>query len=500
MSAGVIRLEATKGLPDDALLRHVLGETRPASAHVRRHLGVGVEVLEYDVQAYALAERHAADTASAKRGGKPPSLGVSWLFAGGPDTDDVHREESTIPADAPATLQEGRPWTLDDCRDFARECVGLLREAMPSGKWVAALHLDEKAVHVQVEQPAVLEDGLDERERPVYRVGNAGIRESLVRLAPDFAKENERIRQKFREREDAAVARDAATVAAGKKPKKRRKFVDRGADHMYLTAEAQMRLVHDVYALRMGRFAIERGKGGKRQHHERVDREKGMEAKHRALERDVEAAERALEVARTKHSDFRSDIAARDRAVMERESVVDRRDAELAPREQAVQGREEVLAEDEMRLGVNQIRLEVDQIRLGKNQDQLKTDRAAARTRSTEFEEWARGLDERETAVQGREEVLAEDEMRLGVNQIRLEVDQIRLGKNQDQLKTDRAAVRTRSTEFEEWARGLDERETAVQGREEVLATDRFRGPDPEHRARGTGAGRRRERDGRPGP
>ena len=69
-------------------------------------VGVGVEVLEYDRQAYALAERHAADTASVKRGGKPPSLGVSWLFAGGPDTDDVHHDESTIPADAPATLKE----------------------------------------------------------------------------------------------------------------------------------------------------------------------------------------------------------------------------------------------------------------------------------------------------------------------------------------------------------------------------------------------------------
>ena len=69
-------------------------------------VGVGVEVLEYNRQAYALAERHAADTASVKRGGKPPSLGVSWLFAGGPDTDDVHHDESTIPADAPATLKE----------------------------------------------------------------------------------------------------------------------------------------------------------------------------------------------------------------------------------------------------------------------------------------------------------------------------------------------------------------------------------------------------------
>ena len=300
MADGVIRLEATRDLPDRALVKHVLGLQRPASALVRRNIGVGVvricdgddgaatrELTRADLREFRATERLAAQTAAAQRGGKRPSLAISWLLAGGPDTDDVHRDASTIPADAPATLAEGRPWTVADCVEFGLAGHDLLREALPTARWLGALHLDEKAVHYQAEMPAVLVD-----EAGHARVGNAGIRESLARLAPDFAAENARIYEQLRRREAAAEKREASARAAGRTPKKRRRWIDKGADHVYLAAEAQMRMVHDLYAERFAHFGIVRGKGGKKQHHERVDRGKGLEGKLRAIEREVAEAER----------------------------------------------------------------------------------------------------------------------------------------------------------------------------------------------------------------
>ena len=296
---GVIRLEAALGVPDRALVKHVVGLTRPASSFIRPQIGVGVvrisdagahvspsrSDLRKDVRAFREAERQATDAAAAQRGGRRPSLGISVLMSGCPDTDDVHADESTIPSNAPATLVEGRPWTVADCLEFGRTCHALLREALPHGQWIGALHLDEKAVHYQVELVALVVD-----EAGTARVGNGAVREALVRLAPNFETGNARVFEKLRRREDAAAKRDGAARQAGRKVKKRRRWINKGPGHMYLTAEAQMRLVHDLYAHRFARFGIVRGKGGKRQHHERVDRGKAMESKLRSVQRAAEAA------------------------------------------------------------------------------------------------------------------------------------------------------------------------------------------------------------------
>ena len=324
MGDGVIRLEATRDLPDRALVKHVLGLRRPASAFVRPQIGVAVvrisdagahvetsrSDLRKEVRAFREAERRARDVAAAQRGGKRPSLAISWLLAGGPDTDDVHADQSTISADSPATLAEGRPWTLADCLDYGRTCHHLLREALPSGRWIGALHLDEKAVHYQAEMVGIVVD-----ETGKTRVGNAVIRESLARLAPDFAAENARIYEKLRRREAAAEKREAAARAAGGTPKKRRRWIDRGPDHPYLTAEAQMRLIHDLYAVRFARFGIVRGKGGRKQHHERVDRGKAMVAKLTAVQHATEATAERAQVEEARANALRPQAEALDNQI-----------------------------------------------------------------------------------------------------------------------------------------------------------------------------------------
>ena len=281
MGLGVVRFEPTRDAPSPALVDHVAGRTRPASAYIREHLGVDVETIEPSAVQVEAELARARAILAAKRGGRRPHLGISWLFAGGPATDDVHADESTIPADAPATLAEGRPWTLADCRRFHQRTRKLILEACPDAAdhLVSSLHLDEKAVHSQHEMIAMTGG----------RVGNQGVREALVRLAPGFAEANAAARARLVEKEEKAKAK-----AAGK-GKRRRRFRDKGAHHVYVDHHEQMRLVHDLYAERFADFGIVRGPGGKRQHHERVDRGKGMEAKRRAIERETERAERRLD-------------------------------------------------------------------------------------------------------------------------------------------------------------------------------------------------------------
>ena len=254
MGDGVIRLEATRGLPDRALVKHVLGLKRPASAFVRPAIGVDVvrifdgpdgsavtrDFTRQDLREFRAAERRALETAAAQRGGKRPSLAISWLMAGGPDTDDVHRDATTIPADAPATLADGRPWTVADCLRYGMAGHDLLREALPTAKWMGALHLDEKGVHFQAEMVGIVLD-----EHGHARVGNAVIRESVARLAPDFSSENARVTSSCAgARPQRRSGRRVRARRAERLKKKRRRWIDRGPDHVYLTAQALLRLVH----------------------------------------------------------------------------------------------------------------------------------------------------------------------------------------------------------------------------------------------------------------
>ena len=275
---GNIRLVPSRGLPTADLVKHVLGVIRPRTGYTRKWLGVGVEVEGFDGPVDELKNREtreafladfeeagelAVERDAAKKGGKPASLGMSMLFLGGPETNELHRDASTIPDDAPATLAEGRPWTLDDCRDYKRECVAMLKEAGPGMRFVASLHVDELRVHVHAEAVAMVEF-----EDGTYRIGNAPIREGLARLAPKFKEQNERARRAAIAREAKAVERDKAAEKAGKPVKRRRKFVDKGEDHVYLKPETQMKLVHDAYAERMKHFGLVRGKGGRKRHWE----------------------------------------------------------------------------------------------------------------------------------------------------------------------------------------------------------------------------------------
>ena len=329
---GVIRMEPSQHLPDMHLVAHVLGEIRPSTYHVHEHLGVGVEVL-HDVRADApegtsqtLKEgrgysagylekcEDAIRLSSAQRGGARPSLGVSWLFSGCPDTIDVHADASTIPADAPS-VKDGGPWTLETCRAFARRADGLLSRVLQPGSYSVALHLDEKAVHVQAESVALCIDG---------RVGFNSIRETMARMAPDFEPLNAAARESQREAEAVRAAKDERLLAAGKKPKKRRKWRDRGAAALYLNSAAQMRLVHDVYADAFAEFGIVRGKGGARQHHEKVDRAKAMDAKLRAVRSEEERAR--VEAERTRAEAERARVETEQRRA-ESEALTSRRDA-----------------------------------------------------------------------------------------------------------------------------------------------------------------------------
>ena len=251
---GVVRLESTRDPPSPALVEHVAGRTRPVTSHVREHLGVSTETIEPAPLEFALAIARARGIVGAKRGGKAPALGVSWLFAGCPDCDDVHFDDSTIPADAPATLAQGRPWTLADCRRWFTATRGLILEACPDAgdHLVSSLHLDEKAVHSQHEMVAMTGG----------RVGNLVIREALAKLAPGFAEANAAARRTLAEREAKAAAADAQERASGSTPaKRRRRWVDKGPDHVYLDYRAQMRALHDLYAARFAEFGIVRGEG-----------------------------------------------------------------------------------------------------------------------------------------------------------------------------------------------------------------------------------------------
>ena len=277
MGWGVIRMEPTRDPPSVAIRDHVAGRTRPPTAHMRPHLGVAFETIEPDPVEFVEGVLAARLIQSDKRGGKIPNLGESWLFAGGPDCDDVHADESTILPDAPATLAEGRPWTLHDCREFFHETRRLILEACPDAHMVSSLHLDEKAVHAQHEMLAMTRG----------RVGNQCVREALVRLAPQFAEANAAARERLAAAELAAASRDAAKRAAGQKPRRRRRWSDRGPDAVHLDHHQQMRLIHDLYAARFARFGIRRGPGGKKSYHERVDRAKGMDAKAASIARET---------------------------------------------------------------------------------------------------------------------------------------------------------------------------------------------------------------------
>ena len=321
MPEGILRLEATRELPSDKLVNHVLGIVRPDTAYTRKWLGVGVQVLgaplgvdlveDEAARAAFLEDLHAAgrlavERDAAKKGGKLASLGMSWLFTGGPETNELHRDSSTIPDDAPATLAAGRPWTLADCEDYARTCIGLLTEACPGMHYIAAWHVDEKRVHVQAESVAMVDD----TDRG-FRIGNAGVREGLARLAPEFEDRNAKARATLVAKEAKAQARDQAARDAKRKPRRRRRFVDKGSDHVYLDEKMQMRLVHDAYAARVERFGIVRGEGGPGKHYRRIDRDKGMQSKFDAMERDAREAreleEQAAKVAAARAAAARAD-------------------------------------------------------------------------------------------------------------------------------------------------------------------------------------------------
>ena len=323
MALGVIRLEPSREPLAGALIAHVVGDIRPATAHVRKHLGLGVEMFKPSAEDLAAAVREVRELAAEKRGGKAPHLGLSMLMAGGPATDDVHFDASTIPDDAPATLPEGRPWTLADCRRFVRRQRELVLEALPGATVVSALHLDEAKVHGHHETTAVAGG----------RVGNLAVREAFARIAPGFAEANAAARKRLAAVERAAAERDAAAKAAGQKVKRRRRWKDQGPDHCYVDHREQLRLVHDLYAQRFSDFGIRRGERGKRQYHERVDRAKGMEAKAEAIRRETEAAERAARNARAREQVWVSAGAAgREAALDSAQTLVELQDKRRAVR------------------------------------------------------------------------------------------------------------------------------------------------------------------------
>ena len=467
MREGIVRLEATRGLPSSRLVQHVTGEVRPPTAYVRGWLGVGVEVLAREddqsdvsrdpvamhrlMRGFQAAGKLATRMDAARRGGKAPNLGMSVLFTGAPETNHVHRDQSTIPADAPATLAEGRPWTVANCREFARECRGLLREACPGARWVLALHMDETSVHVQGEMPALVRQAHGR-----YRLGNAAVREGFARLAPAFREENLRVRQNALAKEAKAAARDTAARAAGRKPKRRRRFIDRGPDAMYLTAHAQMRLVHDAYAHRMKRFGIVRGRGQDKTYRAAIDRGKGMRSKLEAMERDRREAEREKEQAR----------AAAETARVEEEAERARADEarEQAGRvhEQAV---EELRGRDQARLERAQAERERDVART--EHDQLRGEVAAVeadsgfvrrRRRHRELEDRERAVEARERAAEGRDGALAE-------RRAATEADEARAAEQRAAAATEAAAVQRRETRV----RGLEAKEKALQAGQKAL-------------------------------
>ena len=335
MGLGVIRMEATRALPSAQLLRHVEGVTRPESAHVRKHLGFAVIPIDPDLEGFLRTAAIALDGARQKKGGKPPSMGISWLMAGGPDTDDVHRDPSTIPDDAPDTIGEGRPWTVADCCAFAQRGRELLLEACPQSHMISSLHLDEKAVHVHHEMIPLVRSADGQ-----YRVGNLAVREALVRLAPGFERENQQARQALRARkarERLRARKDAAKAEAKPKPRPKRRWrPPKAAERVYLDHHAQLRLIHDLYAERMADFGITRGEGNKQRHHERVDRGRGMQTKLRTIEREAAAAEARRATAEAE----RERVEAQTQAT--REAAQKDRDQANADRKREEKAREEI--------------------------------------------------------------------------------------------------------------------------------------------------------------
>ena len=305
MALGVIRLEPSREPLEGALIDHVMGKTRPATAHVRAHIGIDVETIAPSAEKLEEARRAARELASQQTGGKTPHLGMSMIMGGGWPTDDLHADETTIPADAPATLAEGRPWTLDDGRRWFWCQRELVLEAVPEAKeeLVSSLHLDEQKLHGHHELTAVAGG----------RVGAAVIKERFARIAPGFEEANARAYARLKARERAAAERDAAAKAAGKKLKRRRRWVDRGLDHCYVDHREQLRLIHDLYAERFADFGIVRGESGKRQYHERVDRAKGMEAKRQAIQREEERAAQRVHDLEGRADELRGECADLDR-------------------------------------------------------------------------------------------------------------------------------------------------------------------------------------------
>lgn len=475
MREGIVRLVATRGTPSMRLVRHVTGDIRPPTAYARMWLGgVGVEVLGRDgrddisgdqaamarlMRGFHTAARLATKLDARKRGGKPANLGMSVLFTGGPEVNDVHRDESTIPDDAPATLAEGRPWTLSDCREYAGECQSLLRDACPGAWCIVGLHVDETSVHVHGEMPALVR-----QSDRTYRIGNAAVREGFARLAPSFPKENERIRQAAIAREAKAAAGDAAAVAAGRKPKPRRRFIDKGPDAMYLGAEAQMRLAHDAYAHRMARFGIERGRGGGKAYAVAIDRGKGMRAKLEAMERDRREAERESEEAR----------AAAETARAEEEAARARADE---AREQA--GRVHEQAVEELR-GRDEARLERAQAERERNAARAEHDKLRGEFTAVEADSGFvrrrrrhRELKERERAVEARERGADEHDGALAERRAAIEAEEARAAEQRAATADEAAAVQRREEAVEERetrVRGLEAQEKALQAGQRTLA------------------------------
>ena len=127
------------------------------------------------------------------------------------------------------------------------------------------------------------------------RVGNAPVREALVRLAAGFDAANAKARERLRKREAKAVKAAERAKAAGRKPRKRQRWIDHGPDAMHVDYREQMRLLHDLYADRFADFGIVRGASdAKRRYREPIDQDKADAARERSLEREATAARAAL--------------------------------------------------------------------------------------------------------------------------------------------------------------------------------------------------------------
>ena len=123
------------------------------------------------------------------------------------------------------------------------------------------------------------------------RIGNNAVGERLAAMAPGFAEAN-------------AAAEDERVWAAGKQPAMRRRWMDKGPNHVYLAVAAQMGVVHDLCTKRVAPFRVERATGSRKRHHERVDRSKAIDAKLQAVERE----EQTLREQITESEQHRADL------------------------------------------------------------------------------------------------------------------------------------------------------------------------------------------------